>query len=121
MQHWLSVLVVCCGGIKSKSSDSIDPWNSCKLNVSLNVCLAFGPGKKRISTSLYKIKNIQVMIIKTTKCYNYLSDESQSTNTGSLSVLDDLLVGTAIWLYSIKLGLAYCSVKKKNNAAIQFK
>lgn len=26
----------------------------------------------------------------------YLSDESQSTNTGNLSVLDDLLVGTAI-------------------------
>lgn len=56
VQHWLSVLVVCWGGIRSKSSDSIDSWNSCKLNVSLNVCLAFGPGKKCISTSLFKIK-----------------------------------------------------------------
>jgi len=50
---------------------------------------------------------------------NYLSDESQSTNTGNLSILDDLLFGTAIWLYSIKPGLAYCSVvNHKNNLII---
>jgi hypothetical protein len=50
---------------------------------------------------------------------NHLSDESQSTNTGNLSILDDLLFGTAIWLYSIKPGLAYCSVvNHKNNLII---